>query len=124
MDITPLRQHKISSMNSVVAQNQMHHGVSSRLYKPLMLSLPSNNDLKSLLAFLSSTRLANRYFIARVIQYSKYKYPYYESPMACMCDIAKPFVWYRHESAGSASEVRLGDELRGEMGGDQSDELI
>ena len=86
------------------------------LYKPLMLSLPSDDDLKSLLTLLS-TRLTDRYLVTRVIQCS-------ESPNSSIvpyfCDIAKPFVWYRNENAGSASEERSGDELRAETESGQS----
>ena len=66
-------------------------------YQPLMLSLPSNDDFKSLLTELS-TRLANRFLVTRVVQYSDE-----HAIMRYLYDIAKPFVWYRNESAGSAS---------------------
>ena len=102
-DITP-RQHKISSMVRRKADNM--NMVYDDLHKLLMLSLPSNNDLKSLLTSLS-TRLTNRYLVTRVIQYS-------DGPGPCVCDIARPFVWYRNESASSASEERAGDEFRAE----------
>ena len=73
-------------------------------YEPLMLSLPSNNDLKLLLTELS-TRLANRYLVTKVVQYSSRFDP---SVMKYLYDIAKPFVWYRNESAGSVSEEQSG----------------
>jgi len=57
-DITP-KQHKPSSMDGVVAWN-LTDGRHLCLYNPLILSLPSNDDLKSLLTSLS-TRLTNRY---------------------------------------------------------------
>ena len=54
-------------MDRVAAWNLMNVDHLT-LYEPLMLSLPSNDDLKSLLTSLS-TPLTNRYFVLRVIQY-------------------------------------------------------
>ena len=82
-DITP-RQHNPSS----TAWNRTSF-YKVYLRKPLMLSLPSNDDLKSLLISLS-TRLANRYLVTRVVQYSGHR-----DIMRYLYDIAKPFVWYR-----------------------------
>ncbi|KIM64323.1 hypothetical protein SCLCIDRAFT_1213422 [Scleroderma citrinum Foug A] len=65
-DITP-RQHRLSSMDRVAAWNLMNVDHLT-LYEPLMLSLPRNDDLKSLLTSLS-TPLTNRYLVLRVIQY-------------------------------------------------------
>ena len=101
-DITP-RQHKPSSY--VTACNLTDFDYFN-LYKPLMLSLPSNDDLKLLLTSLS-TRLTNRYLVTRAIQYSDDPG---SSIVRYLCDIAKPFVWYRSENAGSASEERSGNE--------------
>ena len=112
-DITP-RQHKPSSAMAVNRTDLCYLD----FYDPLILSLPSNDDLKSLLTSLS-TRLANRYLVTRVVQYSGDRD---SSIMRYLYDIAKPFVWYRNESAGSASEERSGDKLTGEMEGDQNDE--
>ncbi|KIM66877.1 hypothetical protein SCLCIDRAFT_1210920 [Scleroderma citrinum Foug A] len=88
------------------------------LHKSLVLSLPSNNDLKSLLT-LFSTRLTNRYLVTRVVQClpdpcqpdSKITTPVYS--------VAKPFVWHQNESASSVSEDRSDDELRDETRGNQ-----
>ena len=77
------------------------------LYKPLVLSLPSNDDLRSLLASLS-IQLTNRYLVTRIIQYSK---GHGSGNMAYLYSVAKPFVWYQDESAGSVSGDRSGDEL-------------
>ena len=115
-DITPT-QDKISSMsikNYVTAWNLVDDSGYLNLYKPLMLSLPNNDDLKSLLTSLC-TRLTNRYLVTRVIQCG-------DDPMTYLCDIAKPFIWHRSESASSASERWSGDEFRVETEGDQSDE--
>ena len=87
------------------------------LYKPLVLSLPSNDDLRSLLASLS-IRLTNRYLVTRIIQYSEDRG---SSTMAYLYSVAKPFVWYRGESASYVSGERSGDELQGEMKGDRGD---
>ena len=89
-DITPM-QHKLSSEDRMIASNWM--GFPLCLYKPLVLSLPSNDDLKALLTSLS-TRLTNGYLVTRVIQYSDDPD---SSIIRYLCDIAKPFVWYRNE---------------------------
>ena len=112
VDVTP-RQHEISSKDHVTVWNRTNERYLD-LYNPRMQSLPSNDDLKSLLTSLS-TRLTNRYLITRVIQYSKDSC---SSTMACLYSVAKPFTWYRNESAGSPPEARSGDELRGEIKGD------
>ena len=103
-------------MGVVMARNRTAFG-DLDLYKPLMLSLPSNDDLKSLLTSLS-TSLTNRYLVTRIIQCpdprklsSNITTPLY--------NIAKPFVWHQNKSAGSVSEERSGDGLRGETQGDQ-----
>jgi len=97
-DVIP-RQHKISSMDRVTAWNWMAFRHLD-LYEPLMLSLPSNDAIKSLLTSLS-TRLTNRYLVVtRVIQCSDDPD---SSTIPYLCDFAKPFVWYRNESAGSTS---------------------
>jgi len=115
-NITP-RQHKISPKDHVMAWN-LTDGNFLILYKPLMLSLPNNEDLKSMLTLLS-TRLTNRYLVRRVLQYSNSRH---SSSITYLCDIAKPFVWYRNESAGPASEEWSGDELKAKTEGDQIDE--
>ena len=115
MDIAP-RQHKLSSEDYVIAWKWMTF-CRLNLHKPLMLSLPSNDDPKSLSSL--STRFTNRYLVTRAIQY-------FDDPdsgiIRYLCEIAKPFVWYRNASAGSASEERSGDELTAETEGDQSDQ--
>ena len=100
----------MSLMDCVAARNStdVNHHI---LYKPLMLSLPSNDGLKSLLTSLS-TRLTNRYLVTRVIECDSDS-----STLPYLCDIVKPFVWYRNESAGSALEEQSGDELRAETEG-------
>jgi len=79
----------------------------------LMLSLPSDDNFKSLLTSLS-TRLANRYLVTRIVQ----RLPDPDQPgsniTTTLYSIAKPFVWHRNESAGFGS-----DEWSGEMKGDQ-----
>ena len=103
-------------MDHVYAQEPMDkHYI--KLYKPQILSLPSNDVLKSLLTSFS-TRLTNRYLVTRIIQ--------------CLPDpleprlnttplytVVKPFVWHRNESTSSVLEERSGDELRGETKGYQ-----
>ena len=51
VDITP-QHHKISLMDNVTAWDLLDVNILI-VYKPVMLSLPSNNDLKSVLTLLS-----------------------------------------------------------------------
>ena len=106
-DITP-RQHNLSSTDHVVAwsgtNNDSRDNGPINLFRPLMLSLPSNDDLKLLLTSFSA-RLTNRYLVTWVIQNQD---PSYYS-------VAKPLVWHRNESTGSVSKERLGDEVRRRM---------
>ena len=94
VDITP-RQHKLSSEDRVMARDWTDF-LPLYIYKPLMVSLPSDDDLKSLLTSLS-TRLTDGYLVTRVIQYSGDPD---SSIIRYLCDIAKPFVWYQNQSAG------------------------
>ena len=109
-DITP-RQHRISSVNYVLVckLTNVHY---LNLCKPVVLSLPSDDNFKSLLISLS-TRLINKYLVTKVAQY----FHDFGSSKRYWCDIVKPFVWYRNERASSASEERLGDGLRTETEG-------
>ena len=110
-DIT-LRQHKLSSMDRVMAWNRTYFR-HLNLYKPLMLSLPSNDDLKSLLT-LFSTRLTNRYLVTRIIRCLPDPCQPGSNITTPLYSVAKPFVWHRNQSTGSVSEERSDDELRGE----------
>ncbi|KIM60470.1 hypothetical protein SCLCIDRAFT_1216739, partial [Scleroderma citrinum Foug A] len=94
-NITP-RQHKISEWGGEQGENDIvrachYSGAFAKIYKPLGLSLPSNDNFRSLLVALS-TRLINRYLITTVVQCS---------PNPCLSssgiwyNIAKPFVWHR-----------------------------
>jgi len=98
-------------MDDVSAWHWMgsHH---HHLYKPLMLSLPSNDDLKSLLTSLS-TQLTNRYLVTRIIQCPPDPDQPSSNITTPLYSVAKPFVWYQNESAGVVSEEQSGDELRG-----------
>ena len=64
------------------------------LYKPLGLSLPSDDDFKSLLASFS-TRLTNRYLITGVIQCPPDPRESGSLPRHWY-SVAKPFVWHRN----------------------------
>ncbi|KIM56532.1 hypothetical protein SCLCIDRAFT_1220339 [Scleroderma citrinum Foug A] len=99
-DITP-REHIISEWNG----HQGEGGVVSthddpvgfiEFCKPLGLSLPSNDDFKSLLVSFS-TRLTNRYLITRVIQCPPDPR---RSGSGTLYNIAKPFVWHRNAGVG------------------------
>jgi len=105
VDITPMK-HNISS-TARTCMPDFH------LYKPQMLSLPKNDNFKSLLALLS-TQLPNRYLVTRIIQYSK---DCDSSTMAYFYSIAKPLVWYRDEHTGSMLEEWSGNKPRDEMKG-------
>jgi len=113
-DITP-RQYKISAMDRVMAWSLTDVNLLN-LYKPLMLSLPSNDDLKSLLTSLSP-RLTNRYLVTRIIQCPPDSLEPGSNITTPLYSVAKPFVWHRSESVGSVSDERSGDELQGETKG-------
>ena len=102
-------------------------GIQVTLYKPIGLSVPSNDLVNSILAF-PSARFTNRYLVTRIIQCDQvtkhqglFSEPTYTEVFHIMCLIvelgpifnvgiplctfAKPFVWHRdHENASSASE--------------------
>ncbi|KIM61687.1 hypothetical protein SCLCIDRAFT_864293 [Scleroderma citrinum Foug A] len=87
------RQHKIYELG------WHHHDGLIKLYKPLGLSLPSNDHFKSFLLSLS-TRLTNRYLVTRVIQCP----PQPGQPGSDTIywyNFTKPLVWHRNEGAGS-----------------------
>ena len=128
-DISP-RQHEISSKDRVLVRSR----TDSRLfilYKPLMLSLASNGDLKSLLTSFS-TRLIDRYLVTEIVQCPADPRLPYSNITTPLYSVAKPFVWHRtsvkihfayspysfsdfdDESACSASYEQSDDELRSE----------
>ena len=115
-DITP-RYPKLLSMDYVMALNWTTLD-SLYLYKPLMLSLPSNDDLKLLLTSLS-THLTNRYLVTRIIQCPPDPCQPSSNATTPLYSIAKPFVWHQNEITGSVSEEQSGNKLQGEMWGDQ-----
>ena len=96
-DITP-RRHEISSMVAFDPTDSR----SLHLYKPLILSLPSNDDLKSLLNSFS-TRLTNRYLVTRIIQCPLDPLEPGSDIATPLYSVAKPFVWHQNESTGSVS---------------------
>jgi len=91
------------------------------LYRPSMMSLPSNDDFKSLLTS-CSTRFTNRYLVTKIIQCP----PDPEQPdsniTTPLYSVAKPLVWHRNESASSVAGERSGDESGAETEDDQGDE--
>ncbi|KIM68396.1 hypothetical protein SCLCIDRAFT_20314 [Scleroderma citrinum Foug A] len=111
--ITP-RQYRIYSVDYALVCNLTNVRHLNSL-KPVVLSLPSDDNLKSLLNSFS-TRLTNKYLVTKVTQYFDY---FLSRKTRYLCDIAKPYVWYRNESAGSTSEERSGDGLRAETEGDE-----
>ncbi|KAL4063526.1 hypothetical protein V8B97DRAFT_1876766 [Scleroderma yunnanense] len=91
-DITPMR-HKIdgwynTDRDYVDTQGANHY----TLYKPLGLSLPSNYDVNSLLASLS-TRLTNKYLVTMVIQCANMSSAPPPDPPTPLCTFSIPFVW-------------------------------
>jgi len=98
MGITP-RRHEISSDDYVLARTwtPIHF---LHLYKPLMLSLSSHGDLKSLLASFP-TRLTNRYLVTRIIQCPPDPWQPGPNITTPLYSVAKPFIWYQNESVGS-----------------------
>ncbi|KIM51524.1 hypothetical protein SCLCIDRAFT_1224464 [Scleroderma citrinum Foug A] len=116
-NITP-RQHNMSERcwywNNDDSVKRLFCGNGfNKLYKLLGQSLPSNDDLNSLLASLS-TRCTNKYLITTVVQCPPDpRQP--DSGTTHWYKIVKPFVWHRNEGAGSV--VGGG---RGETQGDQT----
>ena len=113
-NITP-RQHKISEKDGDQRKSNFvkvypHSGDFIVLHKPLGLSLPRHEDLKSLLVS-SSTRLTNRYLITQVIQcHIDSRWP--GSGATRWYNVAKPFVWHRSEGVGSVVGSGEGDQPR------------
>ena len=96
-----------------MARNRLDRRTVS-LYKPEILSLP----LKSLLTSLS-TGLTNKYLVTKIVQCPNRLQPG-SNITTPLYSVVKPFVWHRNECAGSVSEERSGDELRGETQADQA----
>jgi len=86
-----------------------------------MLSLPSNDDLKSLLSSFS-TRLTNRYLVTRVIHCPPDSDEPDSNITTPLYSVAKPFFWHRNEGASSVAEEWSSDESGAETEDDQSDE--
>jgi len=83
------------------------------LHNSLILSLPSDDNFKSLLTSLS-TQLANKYLVTRIVQHLPDPGQPSSNITGFLYSIAKPFVWHRNESAGSGL-----DKWSGEAKGDQ-----
>ncbi|KAL4067442.1 heterokaryon incompatibility protein-domain-containing protein [Scleroderma yunnanense] len=150
VNATP-RQHRICSKDGrntdsdyvIAHQSNAFFDGPVTLHRPLGLSLPSSRHFNSLLVSLS-TRLTNKYLIARVVQcdtvlsregsrqlsgtVNSYECgslnitigidtrmdPRSTSTTTPLCTIAKPFVWHRNEGTSSTSIEWSGDELRAE----------
>ena len=104
--ITP-RQHGVSAKGgyqgdngSIFVRSSVHTFIT--LYQPLCWSLPVNDDVKTLLASLS-TRSTNRYLVTRVIQ-CPFHPRWTDSSITYFCAFGKPFVWSRNEGADSVLE--------------------
>jgi len=109
------RQHGVSEKggyhgdsNCFLVLSNVHGFIP--LYKPLCLSLPINDDVKTLLTSLS-TRSANRYLVTRVIQCPPVPHwPGSSRSTTSFCTFVKPFIWSRNEGADSVSEEWSDDE--------------
>ncbi|KAL4062249.1 heterokaryon incompatibility protein-domain-containing protein [Scleroderma yunnanense] len=123
-DITPRKDKIRSDKDSGYVEAHNSKG-SVRLYDPIMWSLPSNDNVNTLLASLS-TRFINGYLVTRVIEcptvppegfsnpatfYRSSDEPITFNPLIPLCDFAKPFIWYRHEIVDSVSEEWSDDDL-------------
>ena len=106
VNITP-RQHKISERDGHQRERDFvgaqHYGGFTELYKPLGLSLPSDDDFKSLLVSFSS-RFTNRFLITRVIQCRPNPR---QASSGTLYNIAKPFVWPQSEGPGSVGRAAI-----------------
>ena len=106
------RQYKTFSRDRLIIRNRTDANI-------LMLSLPSNDNLKSLLISLSSQH-TNRYLVTRIVQCPPDPFRPGSNMTTLFYSVAKPLIWHRNESAVSVSEERsVGDELRGKTEGDQ-----
>jgi len=70
----------------------------SKLYKPLGLLLPSNDEFKSLLVSFSA-RLTNRYLVTCVVECLPDPDGWPDSSTIYLYNVAKPFVWHRNQDA-------------------------
>ena len=111
------RQHGVSQKGGfqedsgrVLVRSNVHALVA--LYQPFCLSLPINDDVKTLLTSLS-TRSTNRYLVTRIIQCPEPLWP--GSSTTYFCSFAKPFIWSRNEAADSVMEEQSGDETMGDQ---------
>ncbi|KIM53501.1 hypothetical protein SCLCIDRAFT_31847 [Scleroderma citrinum Foug A] len=93
--------------------------IITRQQHEMDLSLPSNDDLKSVLTSLS-TVLTDRYLVTKIIQCPPDPLQPGSNITTPLYSVAKPFVWYRNESASSVPEEPSGDKLRGETQADQA----
>ncbi|KIM59571.1 hypothetical protein SCLCIDRAFT_27265 [Scleroderma citrinum Foug A] len=83
------------------------------LYKPLCLSFPMNDNIKTLLTSLS-TRSTNEYLVTRVIQCpTDTRWPGSSTSTTPFCTFVKPFIWRRNAGADSVTEGWSGDETMG-----------
>ena len=83
-------------------------------HNSLILSLPiANDNLKTLLTSLS-TRLTNRCLVTRIIQPLPDPRKPGSNTSTSWYSIAKPFVWHRNESIGSALDEQL-EEIKGDQ---------
>ena len=112
-DITQ-SQHRVSTHRSqkendrALARLNMHAFLE--LYKPLCLSLPINDDVKTLLTSLS-TRLTNGYLVTRVIQCPPDpRWPSSSTSTISFCAFVKPIIWRQNPGADSVLEEQSGDE--------------
>ena len=106
-DIVP-RQHEVSAHcyqrvgDRILAPLNAH--TSLELYKPLCLSLPINDDVKTLFTSLS-TWSTNQYLVTRVIQCPPDpRWPGSSTSTTSFCTFVKPFIWRRNVGADSVSE--------------------
>jgi len=109
--ITP-RQHKVSQKgeegNYVLAR--LNEVAFIELYKPLCLSLPINDDVKTLLTSLS-IRLTNGYLVTMVIHCPPDPpWPGSGRSTTSFCTFVKPFIWSRSEGVDSVLGEWSGDE--------------
>ena len=85
------------------------------LYKPLCLSLPINDDVKTLLTSLSNQSTNGYYLVTRVIQCPPDPcWPGSNTSTTSFCTFVKPLIWSRNAGVDSVSEEQSGDETMGD----------
>ena len=113
LKLLPLKDNITPSQHSV--SGHQYCVFFLKLYEPLCLSLPMNDDVKTLLASLS-TWLTNGYLVTRVIQCPTDPcWPGSSTSTTPFCTFVKPFIWRQNAGTDSVLEEQSGGEIMGDQ---------